>query len=106
MHVHAGRLFTFIRNVIGPFMARSSLLSFRAESLPICFGDCPPVFSVGVSGIHFYLKVGSSPNVVDDNCLNIYYANKLIGSGDWATPWGLAKGERRLKPSRPVITPS
>ena len=27
-------------------------------------------------------------------------------SGDWATPWGLAIGEQRLKPSRPVITPS
>ncbi len=27
-------------------------------------------------------------------------------SGDWATPWGLAIGERRLKPSHPVITPS
>ena len=27
-------------------------------------------------------------------------------SGDWATPWGLAIEERRLKSSRPVITPS
>ncbi|MFJ8519891.1 hypothetical protein [Lysinibacillus xylanilyticus] len=26
-------------------------------------------------------------------------------SGGWATPWGLAIEERRLKPSRPVKTP-
>jgi len=27
-------------------------------------------------------------------------------SGDWGTPWGSAIEERRLKTSRPVITPS
>jgi len=27
-------------------------------------------------------------------------------SGGWATPWGLAIEERRLKASHPVITPS
>jgi len=27
-------------------------------------------------------------------------------SGDWATPWGSAIEERRLRASRPVITPS
>jgi len=27
-------------------------------------------------------------------------------SGGWAPPWGLAKEERRLRASRPVITPS
>ena len=38
--------------------------------------------------------------------LNVYRVHKLIESGDWATPWGLAIEERRLRASRPVITPS
>ena len=32
--------------------------------------------------------------------------DKVDCSGGLATPWGLAIEERRLKPSRPVITPS
>ncbi|MEY9973877.1 hypothetical protein ABH966_004277 [Lysinibacillus sp. RC46] len=38
-----------------------------------------------------------------DNC-----KKKGLGdwSGGWATPWGSAIEERRLKPSPPVITPS
>ncbi len=31
---------------------------------------------------------------------------KVDWSGDWGTPWGLAIEERRLRASRPVITPS
>ena len=34
------------------------------------------------------------------------YLLKVDWSGDWATPWGSAIEERRLRASHPVITPS
>ncbi|MGE7676463.1 hypothetical protein ACQKMV_23405 [Lysinibacillus sp. NPDC094403] len=39
-------------------------------------------------------------------CQKVHLSELVDWSGDWATSWGLAIEERRLKPSRPVITPS